>query len=320
MKNLNYNIDINPDINSSKIQRIKDRLWREKEIWLICIPMIIWVAVFAYYPMYGLLMAFFDYVPGKPITECEFMGLYYFKQFFNSPDFKIVLRNTLVMSFFRIIFVFPAPILLALLINEIRSKFFKSAVQTISYLPHFISWAVTASLLFVFLSSDGLLSEILISLGFIDNPINFLGEGKYYWTIFTSANVWKSIGWSSIIYLSAIAGIDKSQYEAAAVDGMGRLGIMRHITLPAIKTTIVLLFILQLGGILSAGFEEHLLLGSDQTREYWDVIDTYAYRYGIQMGRYSYGVAVSLFKSVIGVTLVIISNKLTKKHTDMTII
>lgn len=302
-----------------KIKNILRIAKKDKQFWILAIPMLVWVCIFSYGPMYGLLMSFFKFTPGKSILAGEFMGFHYFKQFFNSPDFGIVLRNTLVMSGLRIFVVFPLPIIFALLLNEIRVVAYKRVVQTISYLPHFISWTVTASLVYAFLSSDGLLSNLLVKLGTIEGPKNFLGDGKNYWAIYTTAHIWKGLGWSSIIYLAAIAGVDKTLYEAAAVDGLGRFGMMRHITLPGIRNTIILLFILSLGNILNAGFEEHLLLGSNQTRGYWDVIDTYAYRYGIQLGRYSYGTAVTLFKSIIGLIMVLTTNRIAKRHTEMTI-
>lgn len=304
----------------SKFHKMKTNFLREKEIWLLCIPMIVWVVIFCYYPMWGNLMAFVRYIPGKSIFDCKFVGLKYFKQFFQSPDFSIVMRNTLAISGLGILFGFPAPIILALLINELKNKHFKKTVQTISYLPHFVSWVVTASLIFTFLSADGLLNDVLLKLGAIDTPISFLGEGRYFWRIITSADIWKEIGWSSIIYLSAMSGIDSELYDAGAVDGLGRWGMVWHITLPGIRNTIALLFILGLGGILNAGFEQQLLLGAPQTRDYWDVIDTYTYRYGIQMGNYSYATAVGLMKAAISFTLVLLTNKIVKKYFDVTVI
>ncbi|ERI93443.1 ABC transporter, permease protein [Clostridiales bacterium oral taxon 876 str. F0540] len=302
-----------------KLDKMIRTFKREKHIWMICIPIIIWVLVFAYYPMYGMLIAFFHYTPGKSIFACDWAGLFYFRQFFSAPEFFNVLRNTLAISGLNLLFGFPAPIILALLINEISSKRFKKTIQTVSYLPHFISWVVTASLIYTFLSTDGLLPVILQKLGLLHREISFLGEGKYFWTIITSANIWKTIGYSSILYLSAMAGIDKELYSAAEVDGVGRFGKVWHITLPGIRGTIMVLLILQIGNILNAGFEQQLLLGSPQTREYWDVIDTYAYRYGIQLGRYSYGMVVGLFKSVIGLTLVFLTNRLSKKFFDISV-
>lgn len=301
-----------------------NKIWRtfkkERELWLISIPMIIWVGIFAYYPMYGILMAFVNYVPGKEIFECQWVGFNWFKEFLTSPDFGIIMRNTLAISGLGILFGFPAPIILAILFNELKGKYFKKTVQTISYLPHFISWVVTASLIYSFLGSDGVVNDLLGKMGLIESSIPFLGDGKYFWGMITSANIWKGVGWSTIIYLSAIAGIDNELYQAGAVDGLGRFGMIWHITLPGIRPTIVLLWILGIGGILNAGFEQQLLLGNPQTREYWDVIDTFAYRFGVKLGRYSFGTAVGLMKSFIGLMLVLFTNKLSKKLFDLSII
>lgn len=306
-------------IRETKLKTFKKTFMKEKQIWILAIPIIIWVFIFAYYPMYGLLMSFFHFKPGMEIFQSEWAGLFYFKQFFNSPDFLLVLRNTLVISGLNLLFGFPAPIILALMINEVGFTKFKKTVQTVSYLPYFISWVVAASLIFTFLSSDGMLSSFLLRVGLTEKPISFLSEGKYFWIILCLANIWKNIGWSSIIYLSAIAGVNGQLYEAAEVDGCSRLKKIWHITLPGIRPTIILLLILSIGDILNAGFEQQLLLGSPQTRDYWDVIDTYAYRYGIQLGRYSYATAVGLFKAVIGLSLVISANLFSKKVFDTSI-
>ncbi len=303
----------------TKIDSIKRTFLKERQIWILAIPVIVWVVVFAYYPMYGLLMSFVHYLPGLSIFESEWAGLFYFKQFFNSPDFGLVLRNTLVISGLNLLVGFPAPIILALMLNEVANRRFKKFVQTVSYLPYFISWVVAASLIFTFLSSDGILTQFFVRIGVLEKPISLLSEGKYFWIIITLANVWKSVGWSSIIYLSAMTGISSQLYEAAEVDGCGRWKQTWHVTLPGIRPTIVLLLILSIGNILNAGFEQQLLIGTPQTREYWDVIDTYAYRYGIQMGRYSYATAVGLFKSTIGLSLVLFANWLSKKKLDLSI-
>lgn len=306
-------------VRSAKWASWKRTLYRERNLWLICLPLIAWVILFNYAPMYGILMAFVDYIPGKSIISSDWVGLKHFKAFFDSPDFGYVLRNTLAISGLNILFGFPAPIILALLLNELSKKKFKQVVQTISYLPHFISWVVVASVLFTLLGNEGILNDILLRLGWIDKPVSFLGEGKYFWAIITSANIWKDVGWSTIIYLSAMAGVDSEVYEAGRVDGLGRLGAMWHITLPGIRTTIVLLWILGIGGILNAGFEQQLLIGNAQTREYYEVIDTYVYKYGIQLGNYSYGAAVGLMKAVIGVSLVFGANRISKKVLDTSI-
>lgn len=304
----------------SKFQLLKRQIYKERQLWLICIPMIIWVIIFSYLPMYGIVIAFMKYIPGKPMFDSQWVGFLHFKTFFNSPDVWNILRNTLAISGLGIVFGFMAPIVLALLLNELRLRVFKRVVQTISYLPHFISWVVVASILFALLGNEGFINDMLLRLGVIDQPISFLGEGKYFWGLLTTTNIWKDVGWATIIYLSAIAGVDSEQYDAGKVDGLGRFGMVWHITLPSIRPTIVLLFILGLGGILNAGFEQQLLIGNAQTREYHEVIDTYAYKYGIQLGNYSYGAAIGLMKSIIGLVLVLSANRISKKALDTSIL
>jgi len=316
------NLVLEQKVNTVKVpllKRIAKRFAKERQLWLICIPMIIYVAIFAYYPMYGVIVSFMEYIPGAPILGSKWVGLRYFIEFFNSPDFGLILRNTLAISGLNIIFGFPAPIILALLLNELRNKHFKKIVQTVSYLPNFISWVVAASLIFSLLGSEGIINQLILDLGLAEESIGFLSTGSYFWWIITIANIWKSVGWSAIIYLSAIAGIDEELYQAGAVDGLGRFGMVWHITLPGISTTILLLWILRIGGILNAGFDQQLLIGNAMTREYWEVIDTYAYRYGIQLGRYSYATAVGLFKSIISIALIFITNTASKKLTDASI-
>lgn len=303
-----------------KTKRFLKRFAREKELWVISAIALIWVAVFAYYPMYGMIYGFFNYFPGKSLADCEFVGLKFFIEFFKLPDVWLIIRNTLAISSLNLTIGFIAPIILALLFNELNNLKFKKFVQTISYLPHFVSWVVVASIIFAILGNEGSLNQFLINIGLINQPINFIGEGKYFWGLMVGSGIWKGIGWGSIIYISAIAGIDQELYQAGAVDGLGRFGMAWHITLPGIRPTIVLLFILGIGGILSAGFEQQLLLGTPQTREYYEVIDTYVYRYGIQIGRYSFATAVGLMKAVLGLALVLITNKMSKKLTDMSII
>ncbi|WP_314586498.1 ABC transporter permease subunit [Paenibacillus terrigena] len=304
----------------SRFDLIKRQVYKERQLWLICIPMILWVFIFSYLPMYGIVIAFMKYIPGKNMFHSDWVGLLHFRTFFHSPDFWHILRNTLAISGLGILFGFTAPIILALLLNELRTRVFKRVVQTISYLPHFISWVVVASILFAILGNEGFLNDMLMRLGFIDKPIAFLGEGKYFWGLLTATNVWKDVGWATIIYLSAIAGVDSELFDAGKVDGLGRFGMVWHIILPSIRPTIVLLFILGIGGILNAGFEQQLLIGNSQTREYHEVLDTYAYKYGIQLGNYSYGAAISLMKSVISLVLVLGANRISKKALDTSIL
>jgi putative aldouronate transport system permease protein len=301
-------------------KRFRRRWQIEGQVWLLCVPMIIWAIVFCYLPIYGVATAFLQYTPGRSFFRSPWVGLSYFREFFSNPEFGMIMRNTLVISGLNILFGFPAPIILAILINELRVGPYKKVVQTVSYIPHFVSWVVMASLLFALLGSEGLMNKLLLSLHLVERPILFLGEGKYFWGIITIANIWKGIGWSSIIYLSAIAGIDQELYQAGAVDGLNRAGMVWHIILPGIRVTILLLFILGIGDILNAGLEQQLLLGTPQTRSYYEVIETYAYRYGIQLGRYSFGTAIELMKAIIGVSLVFSLNGIFRRTMEISII
>ena len=249
--------------------------------------------------------------------DCKFVGLKYWIDFFQLPDMGRVFRNTLVISGLSMTVGFVAPIVFALLLNEIHHTLFKKVVQTISYLPYFISWVVVASILFTLLGTDGNINELLLNMGVIDKPIAFLNEKNYFWGILTTSNIWKDVGWSAIIYISAIAGVDGTLYEAGSVDGLGRFGKAWHITLPGIAPTVIMLFIMGIGGILNAGFEQQLLIGNPLTQEVYENIDTYVYRYGMQLGRYSFATSIGLMKSIFGFILVLISNKISDKVTDM---
>ena len=306
-----------PGIAANRRHPILTSLIEQREMWLLCVPIIAWVLLFCYYPMYGLLMAFVNYTPGKQIWECGFVGLKYFKQFINGNDFWRILRNTLAMSGLNITVGFIAPILFAFMLNELGNPKVKKLVQTASYLPHFISWVVAGTMVTTVLGTDGVVNDVLLGLGVTKTRIQFLQKGEWYWWIITIVNIWKSLGWSAIIYLSAMAGVSEELCEAGAIDGMGRLGIAIHITLPAILPTIVLLWIMQVGNVLSAGFDQHLIIGNTITQRYWEVIDTYTYRYGVQNGYYSLGTAVSLMKSVIGFVLVLITNAIARKVGDV---
>ena len=306
----------NPAKAQKKQHPFLTSLQHDRQLWLLCIPIIIWAAVFCYYPMYGLSMAFVNYAPGKQIWECSFVGFKYFQRFLGGTDFPRLMRNTLVMSGLNMTIGFICPILFAFMINELSGGKIKKFVQTASYLPHFISWVVAGSMVTQLLASDGVVNDLLLSLGLTDSRISFLQKGEWYWGLFTVVNIWKSLGWSTIIYLSAISGVDGELYEAGSIDGLGRLGLARHITLPSIMPTIILLWIMNVGNILSAGFDQHLIIGNSLTQQYWDVIDTYAYRYGVQQGYYSMGTAVSLMKSLVGFGLVLGTNAIARKASD----
>jgi putative aldouronate transport system permease protein len=287
------------------------------EMWLLCVPIIIWVAIFCYYPMYGLSMAFVNYVPGRNIWQCDWVGLKYFTSFLQNKIFLQLLRNTLAMSVLGITVGFVAPVLFAFSLNEIGSLRNKKLIQTASYLPHFISWVVAGAMFKSLLNSDGVVSDLLVSLGVFSKATNLLNKGEWYWVIITLINIWKGLGWSAIIYLSAMSGVDEELYQAGAMDGLGRWGMARHITFPAILPTIALLWIMGVGGILNAGFDQHLIIGNPLTQKYWDVLDTYTYRYGVQEGFYSMATAVTLMKSIVGFALVLITNSISRKVSDI---
>lgn len=291
------------------------RFFRQWDIQLMVWPGLLFLLVFSYIPMYGVLMAFQDYSLFKGFFGSPWVGFKHFEMFFGAPEFWNVIRNTIVISLLKLLIGFPAPILLALMLNEIRGRVFKRSIQTISYLPHFLSWVIVSGIVASILSTEnGSLNTLLQSLNLIKEPINFLSMPEYFWSILVVTDVWKEIGFSSIVYLAAIAGVDPHLHEAAAVDGASRLRQMFSITLPAILPVIVVFLILAIGSLLNAGFENILLLGSNPVlRDVSDVLDTYVYRIGIQNSRYSYATAAGLFKAVISVGLLVAANYLARR-------
>jgi len=258
-------------------------------------------------------MAFQDYKLGKSFSEQTFSGLKHFKLLFLDDRFLRVLRNTLAMSTLNLILGFTTAIILALLLNEIKNVFFKRTVQTISYLPHFLSWVIAAGIVSMVLSTDGIINVMLLRLNIVEEPILWLSKGKYFWGIFGLSTVWKELGWNTIIYLGAMTAINPSLYEAAEVDGAGRFKKMWHVTLPGIRPTIVILLILSIGRILEAGFEVQYLLGRGMTMDYAETIDLFVLNYGIKIGNYSLATAAGIFKSVISLTLIFMANSISKK-------
>ncbi|WP_373293784.1 ABC transporter permease [Paenibacillus albidus] len=295
--------------------RLFMRFVRQWDLQLMVLPALFFIFVFSYIPMYGVLMAFQDYNLFKGFSASPWVGLKHFEMFFNAPEFWTIMRNTIVISLLKLLIGFPAPVLLALMLNEVRSKVFKKTVQTISYLPHFLSWVIVSGFVMSMLSTEnGSVNMLLGQLNLIEDPVNFLSLPKYFWTILVTTGVWKEIGFSSIVYLAAIAGIDPHMHEAASMDGAGKLRQMFTITLPSILPVIIVFLILAVGNLLSAGFEDILLIGSNPVlRDVSDVIDTYVYRIGIQNNRYSYATAAGLFKSLIGVFLLVGANYAARK-------
>ncbi|MGP0584030.1 ABC transporter permease [Paenibacillus timonensis] len=291
------------------------RFIRQIDLQLMVLPALALIFVFSYIPMYGVLIAFQDYKIGHSFTGNPWVGWKHFAYFFQSPDFYTVMRNTIVISLLKFCIGFPAPILLALMLNEVRKMVFKRVVQTITYLPHFMSWVILGGLVASLLATDnGSLNMLLERLGTIQEPINFLSLPQYFWTILITTNVWKEIGFGSIVYLAAIAGVDPNTYEAASIDGASRFKQIYLITLPSIMPVISIFMILAIGNLLSAGFEDILVLAVNPAlRDVSDVIDTYVIRVGINNYRYSYATAVGLFKAVVSVGLLTIANYVARK-------
>jgi len=267
--------------------------------------------IFKYGPMFGILVAFKDYNVFKGVFNSEWVGFKHFEEFIFEPYFWKLVRNTLLLNIYTIIFYFPAPIILALLLNEIRFTGFKRAAQSISYLPHFLSTVVVAGMLVNFLATDGLINQIIASLGF--HKIQFLMMPEWFRTIYISSDVWQKIGWGSIIYLAALSGVDPHLYEAAKMDGANRFKQALYVTLPGISSVITILFLLTLGDLMSIGFEKILLLYTGPTYETADVISTFVYRRGLLGADFSYGAAVGLFQSVISFVLIVCANYTARK-------
>lgn len=276
-------------------------------------PGLILCFVFSYIPMYGIIIAFKNYTIGSTIATAPWAGLKYFKEFLSDPALWNVLRNTLALNGLALLFSFPAPILLALFINEIKNVYFKKAVQTISYLPHFLSWVIFGGIVIEMLMPTGVVSSVLCDLGILKEPLNFMAKGEYFYAIYTIVSVIKSVGFGSILYVAAITGIDQELYEAAIVDGCGRFQKMWYITLPCIAGTIVIMLIFQISSILNTGYEQIILLQNALNLEFSETLDTYVYKIGIAQSRYSYAAAVGLLKSILSVSLMLIANKTSQK-------
>ncbi len=282
--------------------------------YLLLIPVFIILVLFAYKPMYGLIIAFKNFRPRLGIAGSKWVGLQNFKNFFGDVYFGRLLRNTLSISLLNILFGFPLPIILALLLNEVRRSGFKRTVQTVTYMPYFVSMVVTCALVRVYCQTNGIFSDVLVSLGGVRQ--NLLANPQYFYPIYIISDLWQFVGWNSIIYLAALSSIDQEQYEAARIDGAGRFKQVLHITLPGLMPTITVLFILRMGSVLNVGFEKVLLLYSETTYEVADVISTYVYRRGILQADYSYATAVGLFNSVVNVAFLVAANMIIKKHSD----
>lgn len=305
-----------PDLSITRKEKFKRtivKLTKQKTIQVMALLGVLWMIIFNYIPMYGLVIAFKEYNIVQSISEAPWVGWMHFKEFIQDDNFLIVLKNTLGISLIKLFIGFPIPIIFALLLNELTSLKFKKMVQTISYLPHFLSWVVLGGILTTWLSDIGILNDILMNLGVIDERTNFLAEPDHFWGIVIISDIWKELGWSAIIYLAAIAGVSPELYEAATMDGANRFQRIWHVTLPAIRPTITILFILAVGGVLNSNFDQILVLRNALNESASNVVDIYVYQSGIRNARYSYATAVGLLKSIIAFALLLMANRITKK-------
>ena len=306
MKKLGGNKTAAPGIG----RRLKHDMAMNWSLYLLFLPILLFYILFRYMPMGGLLISFENYSPKKGITGSEWVGFAHFISFFQNPYFWRLMKNTVWISLSNMIFGFPAPIILALMLNELRSKKFQHGIQLVAYLPHFISMIVVCGLVLKFTSDKGIINDFLALFG-VERK-SFLNIPKYFVPVYVLSGIWTDVGWSSIIYFAALTGIDQQLYEAAIIDGAGRWKQTLHVTLPGIMSTIVIMLILQIGNLLNLGYEKIILLYNPITYETADVISTYVYRKGILEGAFSYSTAVGLFNSVINFALLIIANTISK--------
>lgn len=286
---------------------------RQKFLLIIAALFVAYGILFYYLPLGGWIMAFQNYKPKDGLFGSAFVGLDKFKFLFSDATFLKVIRNTFAMGILNLVATFAMAILFAILLNEIRSKIGKKTVQTISYLPHFLSWIIVAGILHDALSTTGIVNEVLQKLHIIDQSINFFAYPSYFWPIVAFANVWKETGWNAIIYLAAITSIDPCLYEAASIDGAGRWAKIRYITLPSIRPTVMILLLMNIGNVLNAGFEVQYLLGNGLVQSVSQTIDIYVLKWGISQNDYSLGTAAGIFKSVVSITLILIANQMAKR-------
>lgn len=289
------------------LKYMRQHVW----LYLMLLPGLLYFILFRYVPMGGLVIAFKDFSPFKGIWGSPWVGFQQFQKFFDTPDFLRLLRNTLGISLLQLVIYFPAPIILSLLLNEIRHSGYKRTVQTLIYIPHFISWVIVASLTYqLFNVSDGIIHEVMELI--TGQSIDILSKGSAFWGLIVGQDIWRETGYGTIVFLAALAGVDQEMYEAARVDGAGRWKLMWHITLPAIRGTIIMMLILRVGGLLNTGYEQIFLMRNDLNIEFADVFDTYIYNRGIVNGQYSFSTAAGMFKSIVGMILVLGSNKVAK--------
>lgn len=303
-----------PVTKNKKVKRITWKEVKKQKVLLFWASIfVIYGTVICYVPLLGWLMAFQNYKPKDGFFHSQFIGLQKFVQLFSDAGFIRVIRNTLAMGVINLVATFLTAIIFAILLNEMKTKGGKKVVQTISYLPHFLSWIIVTGILHDALSGTGIINDLLVRFHVLQEPINFFAYPKYFWGIVAFSNVWKETGWNAIIYLSAITAIDTTLYEAAAIDGAGRWGRILHITLPGIKPTIIILLLINIGNVLNAGFEVQYLLGNGMVQSVSQTIDIYVLKWGISQGDFSLGTAAGIFKSVVSIILIVMANQMAKR-------
>ncbi len=307
-------------MNEKKLQKptlsyqLKRDWIRNRSLYILVIPVLLFYILFHYKPMYGAIIAFKDYTPALGVKDSPWIGLDNFIRFFKSVYFGRLIKNTILLSVYSLIFGFPAPIILALLLNEVRNKRFKNLTQTITYLPHFISLIVVTGMLTDFSMTSGLFNDIIEFFGGQRSPL--LQNPNLYRTMYVASGIWQQVGWGSIIYLSALAGVDQQLYEAASIDGAGKWKQLLNVTLPGIAPTIIIMLIMRVGQLMSMGYEKTILLYNPSTYDTADIISSYIYRVGLLEQDWSYSTAVGLFNSVINFCLLILTNKISKKFSE----
>ncbi|MGZ9586398.1 ABC transporter permease [Paenibacillus marinisediminis] len=302
-----------PNTRRSYMGRLWSDIWREWELYALLVPGLLFLLIFKYTPMYGIIIAFKDFNIFSGFADSPWVGLKHFERLFTSPDFSVVLMNTIIISLLKICILFPLPIFIAIMLNEMKNMIFKRSIQTIIYLPHFLSWVIVSGLFIDLLSTNGgLVNKLLIALNM--EPIAFFLDNDVFRGLLVTSAGWKETGWSTIVYLAAFTTIDPQLYEAAKIDGAGKLKQLLHVTLPGIAPIIVLMFILRLGNIMEAGTEQILVMYNPVVYKTSDVIGSYVYRMGLGSQDYSFTTAVGLFESVISFTLIITGNALSRKY------
>ncbi|MEK3890071.1 ABC transporter permease [Bacillus sp. FSL K6-3431] len=316
METIKQRTTVGPVLGSKERYRkrlVKD-IKRNKYIYIMVLPVVVYYLIFHYGPMYGVQIAFKEFNITDGIWSSPWVGFDYFVEFFNNFYFWRLIKNTFLINFFELVFAFPAPIILALLLNELRRMWFKRVVQTISYLPHFISVVVVVGMLVDFTAQNGLINQFLATFGI--EPISFLQKPEWFRTVYIGSGIWQGIGWGSIIYLAAMSNINSELYEAARIDGANRFKQAMHVTIPGIAPIIIILLILQIGSMMSVGFEKIILMYNPLTYETADVISTYVYRKGILEANFSFSAAVGLFNAIINLTLLYLANRISAKVSE----